>query len=519
MSKYIEIVRLWERGVPQRDISNLVKCSLSTVSKTVKAARAKGIGSQVLDGRDDAIVKQLLFGDVEKAGVYRAPDFERVERLLRKDSVNLALLWDEYARECRADGVTGYQYSQWCALYQTWRKGRCVPEPRLRVQRVPARFGEVDWAGSTSEWVDRVTGQVMTASVFVGCLPFSQRLFVEGFEDMRQPSWIKAHVDMFGFFGGVPQIVVPDNCKTGVVKPDYYDPELNPDYARLAEHYGFAVVPARPRTPRDKGAIENTVKYVQTWVIAYLRDQVFFSLAELNQAILERVAVLNAQPFQGLGYSRDDLFTEEEASLLQPLPATRFELATWKTAKVGVDYCVQVDRQHYSVPYRLIGQQVDVRVTDTVVEVFHNKQRVASHLKLKGRLNQSSITDEHMPDKHRMASQEWNPDRFTRWAQSIGPNCLTVIESILASKPHPAQTYRSCLAVLSYAKKKGNTYLEQLCTQAVAVSTNPTYKQIKLLAASTPVTVTPQTGQQSLPGVGATGMVRGAGYYRMGDAS
>jgi len=252
-------------------------------------------------------------------------------------------------------------------------------------------------------------------------------------------------------------------------------------------------------------------------VIAYLRNQVFFSLTELNQAIVERVAVLNTQPFQGLTYSRDDVFAEDEANTLQPLPATSFELATWKSAKVGVDYCVQVERQHYSVPYRLIGVQVDVRVTDTSVEVFHNGDRVASHPRLKGRLNQASIIDEHMPDKHRLASQQWNPDRFTHWAESIGPNCVIVITSILASKPHPAQAYRACLGVLSYAKRKGNTYLEDLCTRAVGVSANPSYKQIKMLATH-PIVSPPATLQaQTLPSVGTTGMVRGADYYRMGD--
>jgi len=262
--------------------------------------------------------------------------------------------------------------------------------------------------------------------------------------------------------------------------------------------------------------VENTVKFVQTWIIAYLRSHVFFTLEEVNQAIRDRVAVLNAQPFQGLGYSRDELFTEEEAATLGPLPATEYELARWKTAKVGIDYCVQVERQRYSVPYRLIGHQVDVRVTDHVVEIFDQGTRVASHPTLTGRLNQASVDPAHMPDKHKMIQEEWNPDRFTRWAASVGPACLDVIESILASKPHPAQTYRACLGVLSYAKSKGNTFLENVCRQAVAVSSHPSYSQIKTLAAH-PVTASVPADQQHLPGVGSTGMVRGADYYRTGD--
>jgi len=251
MSKYIDIVRLWEDGVPQRSIAAATRSSLATVSKTVKAAQANGVGSTDLEGHDDAIVRELLFGVAEKAGVYREPDFAEVERQLRKDSVTLSLLWDEYVRDCAMAGQKGYQYSQWCALYAKWRRQRGVQQPRMHVARVPGQVVEVDWAGSHIEYTDRATGEIRKAWVFVGCLPFSQRLFVEGFDDMRQGSWITAHQDMFRFFGGVTRLVVPDNCKTGVVKPDYYDPVVNPDYARLAAHYGFAVVPARPRSPRD----------------------------------------------------------------------------------------------------------------------------------------------------------------------------------------------------------------------------------------------------------------------------
>jgi len=276
-------------------------------------------------------------------------------------------------------------------------------------------------------------------------------------------------------------------------------------------------LPARPLKPRDKASTENTVKFVQTWVIAYLRDEKFFSLGELNQAIRARVAVLNGQPFRGFDYSRDDVFAAEEADALKSLPLREFELAQWRQAKVGLDYCVQVDRQRYSVPYRLIGQQVDVRVTDSVVEVFRDGERVTSHPKLTGRLNQASVVEEHMPDKHKLYLEEWNPSRLKNWAASIGPACLKVIESILESKPHPAQTYRACLGVLGYAKTKGNSFLEHLCQQAVATSASPSYKQIKLLAARPAPAPGTDAGQQHLPGVGTAGLVRGPGYYRLGE--
>ena len=518
MGKIVDILRLSEGGVPQREIAAATRSSLKTVNRTLKASRAKAVGSVDLAGRGEAEARLVLFGPVERVSDHCQPDFAVVAKELRKDGVTLTLLWDEYVRSCVAAGVKAYQYSQYCDLFARWRKEHGVSASTVRIKHVPGRLAEVDWAGARAEYVDRTTGEVIRPWVFVGCLPFSQRLYVEAFDDMKTPAWLKAHTGMLRFFGGVPELVTPDNCKTGVHKPDYYDPQVNKDYAQFAAHYGFAVLPARPVRPRDKASAENTVKFTQTWVIAYLRAEKFFSLGEVNQAMRARVASLNAQPFQGLDYSRDDVFAAEEAPALRPLPSGEFELASWRQAKVALDYCVQVDRQRYSVPYHLIGQQVDVRVTDRAIEIFRDGQRLASHPKLTGRLNQASVIDEHMPDKHKLYLEEWNPTRLTNWAASIGPACLKVITSILDSKPHPAQTYRACLGVLGYAKTKGNSFLEHLCQQAVATSAHPSYKQIKMLASQPACDPTPDAEQQHLPGVGTTGLVRGSGYYRLGDA-
>jgi len=513
MGKTIRILQLSEGGASQRDISQALRCSLRTVSQTLQAARRKSVSLADLEGRDEAAARLMLFGPVSRESGKRLPDFAIVERELKKDGVNLSLLWDEYARVCAAAGEPGYKYSQYCDLYVRWRKDHGLRAATTRVQHVPGRLAEVDWAGAKAHHTDRITGEVVGAPVFVGCLPYSQRLFVEAFDDMRQPSWVRAHQDMLRFFGGVPELVTPDNCKTGVAKPDYYDPVVNKDYAQLAVHYGFAVLPARPVTPRDKASAENSVKFIQTWVIAYLRDETFFSIGELNQAIRDRVVWLNAQPFKGLDYSRDDVFTAEEAPRLKPLPSAMFELASWRSCKVGLDYCVQVERQRYSAPYRLIGAQVDVRVTDTTIELFAAGERVASHPRLTGRINQASVTPGHMPPAHRIAQEEWNPDRFLSWAGSIGPACLKVIESILASKPHPALTYRSCLGVLSYAKTRGADALEGWCRQACALSAHPSYTQIKTLARAAVTPNIPES-EQDLPGLGASGLVRGADYYQ-----
>jgi len=463
-------------------------------------------------------VRLLLFGLPQRSSEYAQPDFAVVAKELGRDGVTLTLLWDEYVRSSSVAGVKAYQYSQYCDLFARWRKERGLSGATMRVKHVPGRLAEVDWAGTRAEYVDRMTGEAVRAWVFVGCLPFSQRLYVEAFDDTKTPAWLKAHAHMLGFLGGVPELITPDNCKTGVHRADYYDPQVNRDYAQFAAHYGFAVLPARPSRPKDKASAENTVKFIQTWVIAYLRQDKFFSLGEVNEAIRARVTALNGQPFQGLDYSRDDLFTAEEAAMLGPLPAHGFELASWRQAKVGLDYCVQIDRQRYSVPYRLIGQQVDVRVTDSTIEVFRDGQRIASHPKLTGRFNQVCVIDEHMPEKHKLYLEEWNPGRLKSWAASVGPACLQVIEAILDSKPHPAQTYRACLGVLGYTKTKGNSFLEAICAQAVATSAHPSYKQIKMLASQPSSRPTPDAGEQQLPGVGTVGLVRGPGYYRLGGA-
>jgi transposase len=334
---------------------------------------------------------------------------------------------------------------------------------------------------------------------------------------VAQESWTSAHIHAFAYNKGITELVTPDNCKTGVVKPDYYDPEINRDYADLAAHYNIAILPARPYRPKDKGSTENSVKFVETWVIAYLRNRRFFSLTELNAAIFTRIDELNSQNFQGLDYSRNDVFLSEELPTLSPLPDKVFERSEWRVSKVGVDYCIQVERQRYSVPYRLIGQSVDVRMTKSTIEIFKNKERICSHARLSGRFNQCSVSEEHMPEAHKLYAEEWNPDRFKKWAASIGPSCLSVIDAILSSKPHPALTYRSCLGVLGFARSKGNTFLEDICKRACATSKNPSYAQIKMLAKGTEAK---QTAAKSAPqfddaGIGNTGLVRGSDYYRL----
>jgi transposase len=488
---------------------------LATVNKTLKAARAKGLAASDLAGADEAAARQALFGRPADIPGRVRPDFEDVCKQLRKDSVSLSLLWDEYSRACAAAGQAAYQYSQYCALYAAWRKERGLSVPKGQIRHTPGRLAEVDWAGLRAAYTDRASGAERRPWVFVACLPHSQLLYAEAFDDMRQPSWSAAHVRMLRYFGGVPQLVTPDNCKTGVAKADYYDPVANRDYEALASHYGFAILPARPVSPRDKPSAENTVKFCQTWVIAYLRAERFFSLGELNRAVRGRVEELNAQPFKGLDWSRRDVFDTEEAPALAPLPSSDYEPAEWKKAKAGLDYCVQVDKRRYSVPYRLRGETLDVRLTATAVEVFSDGERVGSHPRLTGRLGEVSVAEGHMPEAHRLGLEEWSPDRLKGWARSVGPACLEVVSKMLESKPHPALAYRACLGVLRYSKDKGGEFLEAVCAEALSLSSQVGYKQVKALAAKRDADLGRGWQEPTLPGLGDAGLVRGASDYRL----
>ena len=251
-------------------------------------------------------------------------------------------------------------------------------------------------------------------------MTYSQYAYVEAFLDMKQKSWITAHAHMYEFFGGVARILVPDNCKTAVVhNGGWKDQQINETYQEMAEHYGTAIIPARVRTPKDKPNAEGTVGNISTWITAALRNEQFFSLAELNRAIREKLEQFNRRLFQKKEGSQLDLFLEDEKPLLAPLPATRFELSDWKTATVQFNYHISVDGMLYSVPYEYIKKKVDVKVTDTTIEIFYNHNRIASHCRLKGRPGQYSTITEHMPEDHQKYL-EWNGDRFRKWAERIG---------------------------------------------------------------------------------------------------
>lgn len=510
MTKYREILRLNSLGFSERNIAFSVPCSRNTVSKVLKQAHELNFSWPLPEEHTDTVLERILF---PKPGMdtrtKRMPDFPHIRKELLRNGVSKKLLWTEYMEECRLNGEEPLMYSQFCYhIQQDEQKHRAT----MHINRKPGEQVEVDWAGDPAHIIDPDTGEIIKAFVFIGVMTFSQFTYAEAFINEKQKSWIAAHVHMYEYFGGVAKILVPDNCKTAVIHDGgWYDQQLNTIYHEMAEHYGTAIIPARVRKPKDKPNAEGSVGNISTWIIAALRNEQFFSLAELNRSIKEKLEEFNKKFFQKKEGSRLDLFRDEELPLLAPLPATSYELAEWKQATVQFNYHISVDGMLYSVPYEYIKRVVDVRVTDKTIEIFYNHNRIASHRRLYGRKGQYDTIVEHMPEDHQKYL-EWNGDRFRKWAERIGNNTYKVVDAILTSKRVEQQTYKSCMGLLRLADRYSVKRLEAACEKALGYTATPSYKSIKNIltagqhksASEEPITETTQNKY---------GITRGAGYY------
>ena len=463
MRKVKEVLRLkWNCGLSNRAIAASLAIAPSTVWEYLRRAGAAGLSWPLPEALNEEQLEAALFATAAPppAGGRPLPEWPVVHQELRRKGVTLALLWQEY----KAVHPDGYQYSQFCERYRQWA---ATLEVCLRQEHKAGEKMFVDWAGQTFPVTEAATGRERQAQIFVAVLGASNYTYIEATWTQSLPDWIAAHVHAWEAFNGVSELTIPDNTRTGVSEACYYEPDLNPTYLDLAKHYGTAVVPARVRRPRDKAKVETGVQNVERQILAPLRHRTFFSLAELNQALWERLAQHNERPFQKLPGSRRSLFQTLERPALKPLPAVRYEFAIWKKAQVHIDYHVEVEGHYYSVPYQLVRQQLDVRLTRATVECFHKGQRVASHQRSlqKGR---HTTTPEHMPKAHR-EYLEWTPERLVRWAGKSGPATAGVVEAILESRPHPLQGYRSCLGLMRLGKLYGADRLEAACIRARAI--------------------------------------------------
>jgi transposase len=376
--------------------------------------------------------------------------------------MTLQILWFEY----KQGNPDGYQYSYFCELYNRWRQKLDVS---LRQEHLAGENLFIDYAGQTVPIYSPDTGQVaMEAQIFVATQGASNYSYVEATATQTLPDWIKSHIRALEFLGGTPQILVPDNLKSGVTHPCRYEPDVNPTYLDFARHYGTTVIPARPGKPKDKAKVEGAVLIVERWILAALRNHRFFSLAEINRAIKEKLTEFNERPLQKLKVSRRHLFETVDKPALQPLPAYPYEYARWKKATVNIDYHIEVDRHYYSVPYQLRGQKLDVSITATTVEIFHKNRRVAGHQKSL-RQNCHTTLAQHMPKAHQKYL-EWTPSRIINWAGKMGPSTQRMVTEIMQRRTHPEQGFRSCIGIIRLAKRYTPQRLENACKRAVAFS-------------------------------------------------
>jgi transposase len=502
MRKIREILRLHAAGHSQRVIAQSVRIGQSTVGDCLTRARLAGVSWPT--ALDDAAVERALYPPrpAVPSDSRGEPDWSEVHLELKRKAVTLFLLWEEY----KARHPDGFQYSWFCKHYQAFAGKVDL------VMRQHHRAGEttfVDYAGQTVPVVDRNTGEARPAQIFVAALGASNYTYAEATWSQSLPDWIGSHQRAFTFFGGVTKTVVPDNLKTGITHPHRYEPDVNRTYAEMAAHYGVAVIPTRVAKPKDKAKVEAAVLVVERWILARLRHQTFFSLAALNQAIAELLPLLNERAFKKLPGSRQSLYQTLDRPVLSPLPATPYVFATWKKARVSIDYHIEVERRYYSVPYQLVKHEVEVRLAERTVEVFHRSRRVASHRRA-ATVGHYTTVNEHMPRPHREYA-EWTPQRLVGWAQKTGPATGELIAHILTSRRHPQQGFRSCLGILRLGKSYGDQRLEAACRRALRIGA-ASYKSIESILKH-------KLDQQPLPDKQPEsvkivhGNLRGADYY------
>jgi transposase len=456
----------------------------------------------------DRMLEQALFGKQSKDRKYNIPDLEYIHQEMAKNGVTLTLLWKEYFEQCRLEGKRPLMYSGFCYQYQQFASRH---KATLRVEHKPGERLEVDWAGDTASFTDNISGKPIPVSVFVAVLPCSGYAYVEGFLSQNMESWINAHVHAYQFFGGVTRLLIPDNLKTGVEKADWYSPVINKTYHEMAEHYGTAVIPTGIRKPREKASVERAVGILSTWIIAALRNRQFFSLWELNEAMWHKLADFNRKPFQKKPGNRESAFAEERPFLM-PLPLKPFELSTWKIATVQFNYHIACDKMNYSVPYEYIKHKVDVRLTQSVVEIFYQGRRIASHKRLYGNSGQYSTTSEHMPEKHRQYSQ-WNAERFIRWACDIGPYTEQTVKAIIASRKVEQQGYKTCIALLKLADRYSTSRLEAACEKALCYSACPGFRSIRTILQTGSDKRIRESAQKDSSDIQQYAFTRGKTYY------
>jgi len=510
MIDYREVIRLKTMDYSNSRVASSTGCSRNKVAEIWKLAQDRQIAWPIPSSLTNEELKKILYPEAGIKDTRMMPDYEYIYNELAKPGVTLSLLWAEYCIKCEAAGKIPYQHTQFNERYHAYASSK---KATLRLKRKPGEQLEVDWVGDTMHVTDPETGNPMTAYVFVACLPCSMYGYAEAFPDMKTQNWITAHVHAYDFFGGVTRILVPDNLKTGVIKNTRTELILNRSYHEMAEHYGTAIIPARPLKPRDKPTAEGTVKVIETWVMAALRNRTFFSFEELNRALLEKVNEFNDRPFQKKKGSRRSVFETEEKDFLMPLPASPYESAVWSTATIQPDYLISVGECKYSVPYEFIGKKVDIRTTDKVIEVFYHNNRIATHAR-RSAASDPVYNPDHMPEKHKKYLQ-YSAEHFLDLAADIGPSTTTVVKHFLYSHSVIQQGYKNCVSLMRLSEHYSAERLERACSRALSFTSTPSLKNITLILKNNQDKIDSKAPQYRRGS--QYGIVRGTSYYGGGD--
>lgn len=479
MSKRKKILLMLAKGgVSQSDIAAALRASKRDVSSCAKVLRENALSFDHVNAMSASEVDELFPSDGRVPNeAYLQPDLAPlVDRKKRSRKIPVKLMWVEYCERAASLGKMAYSYQTFCEMFS--KEADRLGATR-HFEHEPGAKAYVDWAGDVAWLKDKVTGTGTKVYVLVVVLPYSGKLWAEGFCDMRQRSWQDGQAHAFERFGGVPRLLVPDNAATATDRGDPRVTRINEEYARFAEHYGCGVLPARVRKPRDKSTSESAVDLVERWVIAPANEQSFYTLEEFNEFCAGQVAWLNARPFKAREGSRDDVYESEELPSMQPLPPERYETCEWRSAKVAPDYHVTIDYMHYSVPFALIGQQVDVRLMASSVKVLSGGEVVAEHRRLRGRKGQYSTVVDHMPDNHRMQESPWSRERFSSWAGRVGPETRRAIERLMESHAIVEQSFVKCRNILGLSKAYTPGLLERACERCNELASMPSYTGIK----------------------------------------
>jgi transposase len=496
-----------EAGLSYAQVARAVGIGKGTVGKFMLLARAAGVDWGVAQTLSDAELEARLYRPaVPRSSRQLEPDYAWVHQELKRAGVTLQLLWEEYQRQHSEGGEQAYKYTSFCIKYRAWA---AALKRSMRQTHVAGERLFVDYAGQTVPVIDAASGEIRRAQIFVAVLGASNYTYACATAAQTGADWVGSIIGALEFIGGVPRLIVPDQTRALIARPDRYEPAVNRLVEELCEHYDVAVLPARPAHPRDKPKVEVGVQVVERWILARLRNRRFFSLAELNGAIGELLLDLNRRAFKKLPGCRASAFDALDKPALRPLPATRMAIARFKRARVNIDYHVELEGHYYSVPHRLVRAEVELRVTGTTVEIMAGNQRVAVHAYSTRRGAHTTVA-EHMPASHR-AHREWTPQRLIAWGERIGAATAAVVRWQMEHRPHPEQGYRACLGLQRLARQFGDARLEAACARAMSIR-SPTYRSVNsILAAGLDRQQVPATpAQAALP---LHENVRGPDYY------